>query len=89
MTYRKSLYASCRERFRDPKGWLLDSLPWFLRRLYLSVQFREWVPNGARYIGLRRPPKEAFEWGRELARRSSDPDVRAAVAQWDKEHPNG
>jgi hypothetical protein len=81
--------AAFRDRFRDPWGWFIDRLPWPLRRLYLSVQYREWVPNGARYIGLRRPPQEAFEWGRQRARESSDPDLRAAVAAWDLEHPNG
>lgn len=74
------------DRFRDPKGWLLDKLPWPLRRLYLSVQYREWVPNGARYIGLRRPPWEAFEIGRQLARESNDPTVRAAIREWDEQH---
>lgn len=54
------------DRFRDPWHWLIDSLPWFLRRFYLSVQYREWVPNGARYIGTRRPPWEAFDMGRKL-----------------------
>lgn len=74
------------DRFRDPKGYLLDKLPWPLRRLVISWRMREWVPNGTRYIGLRRPPWEAFEWGRQLARESSDPTVRAAVEAWDREH---
>lgn len=86
---RREGQSAARERFRDPKGWLLDKLPWPIRRLYMSWQFREWVPDGARYIGHRRPPREAFEWGRKLARESSDPEARAAVAAWDEEHPNG
>lgn len=77
------------DRFRDPKGWLLEKLPWPVRRLYLSWQYREWVPNGARYIGLRRPPWEAFAIGRQLARESKDPTVRASVEAWDQEHANG
>lgn len=58
------------DRFRDPKGWLLDSLPWPLRRLVMSWRMKEWVPNGARYVGMRRPPWEAFDWGRKLYKES-------------------
>jgi len=62
------------DRFRDPWHWLIDSLPWFLRRLYLSARYREWVPNGARYILTRRPPWEAFDFGRKMLK-ADDPKV--------------
>lgn len=61
-----------RERLRDPWGWTLDKTPWPLRRLVFAWRFKEWpwrIPNGARYLRCRRPPREAFERGRELARK--------------------
>lgn len=55
-----------RDRFRDPRGWLLDALPWPLRRLYLAAQTRSWPPDSARLIAFRRPPEHVFEAFRRL-----------------------
>lgn len=57
------------ERFRDPRGWLLDALPWPVRRLYFACIFRElpWsVPNEVRLVGCRRPPRYVFDYFRKL-----------------------
>lgn len=62
----ESLFA---DRFRDPKGWLIDALPWPLRRLWIAARLRCWPPDAARYISFRRPKKSVFEYFEELHRR--------------------
>jgi hypothetical protein len=62
------------DRFRDPLHWMIDRLPWFLRRFYIAAQYREWPPNGARFIVTRRPPWEAFDFGRKLHREAESRD---------------
>lgn len=60
-----------RDDFRDPWGWLLDSIPWPLRRVVLARRMHlkpSEIPHSARYIGMRRPPLAAFELGRKLAK---------------------
>ena len=61
--------SAAQDRFRDPLGWLLDALPWPLRRVYLAARAREWpwnVPDDCRIIGFRRPPQHVFDYFRRL-----------------------
>ena len=59
-------FASCRDALRDPKGWLLDALPWRLRRRYLARGLGETPPDECRLIGLRRPPERVFRAFRRI-----------------------
>ncbi len=58
--------AAIHDRFRDPKGWLLDLLPWKLRRLYFARKFGEMPPDSVRLVGCRRPPEHVFEAFRRI-----------------------
>ena len=57
------------DRFRDPRGWLLDSLPWRLRCLYFAWEWGDRpsrIPDEVRLIGCRRPPERVFTFFRRL-----------------------
>ncbi len=64
-----------RDRFRDPIRWLVDTLPWPLRRCWLAWHMHEWpwrVPNTCRVIGFRRPPQRVFDYFNDLERRETE-----------------
>lgn len=67
-------------RARDLSGWLLDALPWPLRRLYLAAQCRSWPPDSARLSGFRRPPERVFEAFRRLHGLEPEPAPQATPA---------
>jgi len=78
-TPRGTLFASTRDRFRDPKGWLLMKLPWSLRRRVMAWEHRVpvgQIPDGGRFIQMRRPSAAVFAHARKLADERGWKDVQ-------------